>query len=149
MSMDSLADRVDSLESRFAITDLTARYNAAWDEGRVHDWVATFAEDGEFAMKGVPETRGPKALRHMIETMIPVGFVHLTVDQRVSVDGDTARQSARVILGRREESRRPGTSTWVTSGSYEDELRRTTEGWRFVRRAFAPDASLSDLPAWW
>lgn len=144
-----LAARLDVLESRFAITDLTARYNDAWDEGRVDDWVGTFVPEGEFVMKGVPETRGSDALRAMIGAMLPAGLVHLTVDHRVEVHGDVATQRARVILARRTPDRRPGSSQWVTGGAYEDELRRTPDGWRFVRRTFAPDASLVGLPAWW
>jgi uncharacterized protein (TIGR02246 family) len=149
MSTSDLATRLAALESRFAITDLTARYNDAWDDGRVDDWVSTFTPDGEFVMKGVPQTRGPEALRAMIEAMVPVGFVHLTVDHRVEVHGEAATQRARVILARRAPDRRPGSSVWVASGSYDDELRSTPEGWRFVRRTFAPDASLAGLPAWW
>lgn len=148
MTMD-LSSRLGVLESRFEIMELTARYNEAWDEGRVEDWVATFTPDGEFVMKGVPQTKGQQALRGMITAMLPVGFVHLTVDHQVTVDGEWAQQRARVILGRRSERREPGSSQWVTSGSYLDELCRTADGWRFVSRTFTPDSSLRDLPAWW
>lgn len=144
-----LAERVGLLEVRCAISELTARYNAAWDDGRVDEWIDTFTGDGEFVMKGVPQTKGPDSLRAMIESMIPVGFVHLTVDHQIDVRGDEAHQTARVILGRREPGRKPGSSSWVTSGSYSDDLRLTAGGWRFARRTFAPDASLSGLPKWW
>lgn len=149
MAETELGSRLAMIESRFEIMELTARYNDAWDNGSVQDWVATFTPDGEFLMKGVPTTRGESALRAMMTAMIPAGLVHLTVDHRIRVEGDTAQQRARVIIGRRSPHRRPGSSQWLTAGSYLDELRRTGSGWRFASRAFAPDASLSGLPAWW
>jgi hypothetical protein len=85
----------------------------------------------------------------MIAAMLPACLVHLTVDHRIRVDGDVAEQRARVIIGRRSPQRRPGSSEWVTAGSYVDKLRLTGSGWRFASRTFAPDASLSGLPAWW
>lgn len=147
--MDDIEARLATMESRVEIMELTAGYNEAWDDGDVDAWVATFVPDGEFVMKGVPQTRGAAGLRGMIEAMLPVGFVHLTVDHRIDVEGDTARQRARVILGRRSPDRKPGSSQWVTTGSYDDALARTPDGWRFVSRTFAPDSSLSGLPSWW
>ena len=67
-----MSTALSALQSRFEIMELTARYNEAWDDGRVEEWIATFTPDGEFIMKGVPETKGPAALRAMIEAMIPV-----------------------------------------------------------------------------
>jgi hypothetical protein len=148
-SPSSLEERVLALEHRNAIIELTAHYNEAWDDGHIDDWVATFVPDGEFVQKGVPQTKGHAALRLMITAMQPAGLVHLTVDQRVTVSGDSARQQARVVLGHRSPRREPGTSTWLTAGSYDDTLALTADGWRFVSRAFRPDASLVDLPSWW
>jgi uncharacterized protein (TIGR02246 family) len=149
MAETELSSRLSVIESRFEIMELTAHYNDAWDNGNVADWISTFTPDGEFLMQGVPTTKGESALRAMIAAMLPAGLVHLTVDHRIRVEGDTAQQRARVILGRRSPQRRPGSSQWVVAGSYLDELRRTESGWRFASRAFAPDASLSGLPAWW
>ena len=149
MTDAELGSRLALIESRLQIMELTARYNEAWDNGRVPDWVATFTPDGEFIMAGVPATKGESALRAMMTAMLPAGLVHLTVDHRIRVEGDTAEQRARVILGRRSPHRRPGSSQWVTAGGYVDQLRRTPDGWRFASRAFAPDASLSGLPSWW
>ena len=149
MAEAGTGSRLSVIESKFEIMELTARYNEAWDNGRVEDWIDTFVPDGEFIMKGVPVTKGAAALRAMITAMLPACLVHLTVDHRIHVDGDIAEQRARVILGRRSPQRRPGSSEWVTAGSYVDELRLTGSGGRFASRTFAPDASLSGLPAWW
>lgn len=149
MAEADIVSRLSVLESKLEIMELTARYNDAWDNGRVEDWLDTFVPEGEFIMKGVPVTKGAPALRAMITAMRQARLVHLTVDHRIRVDGDVAEQRARVILGRRSPRRRPGSSEWVTAGSYVDELRRTESGWRFASRTFAPDASLSGLPAWW
>jgi hypothetical protein len=141
--------RLSVIESRLEIMELTARYNDAWDNASVEDWIATFLPDGEFIMQGVPVTKGAAALRAMITAMLPAGLVHLTVDHRIRIAGEAAQQRARVILGRRSPHRRPGSSQWVTAGSYVDELSKTASGWRFASRTFAPDASLSGLPQWW
>ncbi|MGE3448417.1 MAG: nuclear transport factor 2 family protein [Microbacteriaceae bacterium] len=101
-----------------------------------------------FTFPARPDTAGSAALLAMIRTMMPVGFVHLTMDHRITVAGDTATQECAVVLARRDPSRAPGTSRWVTTGRYHDELRRTAQGWRFARRAFSPESSLRDLPKW-
>ncbi|BBX62555.1 hypothetical protein MSAS_17290 [Mycobacterium saskatchewanense] len=145
----SLDARIAAIEDHIAIAELTSTYNDAWDNGDVEGWVDTFVPAGEFIQKGVPETKGHEALRKMVSAMIPAGLVHLTMNHRITIDGTHARQQARVILGRRSERREPGSSSWVTSGSYDDRLLLTDDGWRFVSRTFRPDASLAGMPKWW
>ncbi len=148
-SVEELLARLRVQEDKNAIAEHTAFYNECWDDGRLDDWVATFTPDGVFELGGAPDTAGPAALHAMITAMAEVGFVHMTLNHRIEVDGDTAVQRCTVLLGRRSAKREPGSSKWVTTGRYTDHLRRTPEGWRFTRRVFAPDASLRGLPQWW
>jgi SnoaL-like domain len=85
----------------------------------------------------------------MVSAVQDAGLVHLTLNQYITVEGDNAHQDCYVILATRSPSRRPGTSQWVTSGRYRDELVREDGGWKFARREFAPDASIRSLPKWW
>jgi hypothetical protein len=141
--------RLRTLEDKSAIAEHTAFYNQCWDDGRLDDWVATFTEDGVFELGGAPDTVGPEALHKMIKAMTSVGFVHMTLNQQIQVDGNEATQQCTVLLGRRSARRDPDSSRWVTTGSYRDSLRRGPNGWLFSRRVFAPDASLRGLPSWW
>lgn len=141
--------RLRTLEDKNAIAEHTAFYNQCWDDGRLDEWVATFTEDGVFELGGAPDTVGPEALHRMITEMASVGFVHMTLNHQIRVDGDQAAQECTVLLGRRSTKREPESSRWVTTGSYRDTLRRGPEGWLFARRVFAPDASLRGLPQWW
>lgn len=147
--LTAVLHRLQVLEDKNAIAEHTAYYNECWDDAKLDDWVRTWTEDGVFELGGAPDTVGPEALHRMITAMTSVGFVHMTLNPQIWVDGDTARQHATVLLGTRSESRKPDTSKWVTTGRYVDTLHRTSDGWRFARRNFAPDASLRGLPRWW
>ncbi|MTD53176.1 nuclear transport factor 2 family protein [Amycolatopsis pithecellobii] len=138
----ALRAEVQLLRDKEAIVEHTVAYNHAWDDGRGEDWVATFTADGEFAMPEQPEVVGESALREMTRDQLSRGFVHITTDHHITVDGDTAQQTCTLILSKRSPGKEAGSSVWVTAGRYSDTLRRTPEGWRFARRWFVPDA-------WW
>lgn len=138
----ALAEEVARRRDVDAIRRLTATYNDAWDDGRCDDWVAVFTPDARFSMTDTPDIVGVDALREFAHAQRAGGFVHTTTDHVVDVDGDTAVQTCRLILSNRSPSREPGSANWLTTGRYRDELRRTTDGWRFTHRSFAPDS-------WW
>ncbi len=140
--------RVQHLEDQLAIRELTAGYNQAFDEGRIEAWLDCFTDDAVFEITGAPPTIGRDRLRSLIEVIGTLGFVHHSLDHRVEVDGDTARQTCRLVLGYRDAQRAPDSSRWMNSGRYRDELVRTDAGWRFARRSFVPDAAFAGLPPW-
>lgn len=122
-----LADLAD----RFAIRELTALYNDAIDDGRLDDYLTTFVPDGVLEVVGLGRAQGAEQILPMVEPISPVA-VHLTLDAVVEVDGDTATQRCRFLLGRRSPDRTD--FTIVTSGRYRDRLVRTPAGWRFLER---------------
>jgi 3-phenylpropionate/cinnamic acid dioxygenase small subunit len=127
---------MDDIADRFAIRELTARYNDAIDDGRLDDYLACFTPDGVFEIDGLGRGQGPAQIRPMVEPISPIA-VHLTLDAVVDVDGDTATQRCRFLLGRRAPDR--SDFSIVTSGRYRDRLVRTPDGWRFVERHAAFD----------
>jgi uncharacterized protein (TIGR02246 family) len=144
-----LARTIQHLTAKDQIADHTAQYNHAWDDGLVDAWLATWVEDGSFVLPGAPDTVGRAALRVMIETMIPVGLVHITTNHVVNVMEERATQTCSAILAVRSPTKAMGSSRWMSTGRYRDSLLRTDMGWHFVKRVFKPDAALSDLPKWW
>lgn len=141
---------MQDLSDRLAIRELTARYNECFMEGMVDEWADTFTSDGVFELlhHDIPPTVGHERLRSLARTIGALGFAHHSVDHQIAIDGDRARQTCRLILAHRRPDRAPGSSAWLNSGRYRDELRRTPEGWRFTRRRFAADASFESLPEW-
>jgi 3-phenylpropionate/cinnamic acid dioxygenase small subunit len=135
-----LADLAD----RVAIRDLTARYNDAIDDVRLDDYLACFTPDGVLDIDGLGRGQGPDQIRPMVEPIAPIA-VHLTLDAVVEVDGDTATQRCRFLLGRRSGDR--SDFSIVTSGRYHDRLIRTADGWRFAERHAAFDMETAAVVA--
>src|SRR5581483_729775 len=113
---------MNDIADRFAIRELTAHYNDAIDDGRLDDYLACFTADGVFEIEGLGRGQGPDQIRPMVEPISPIA-IHLTLDAVVEVDGDTATQRCRFLLGRRSPDR--SDFSIVTSGRYRDRLVRT------------------------
>jgi hypothetical protein len=125
------------VEDELAIRALTARYNFAIDEGRAEEWADTFVPDGVFESTLLGVTRGRDELVAFARNFATqMKARHLTTDAIVEVDGDRAHQRCYLLfvdIG--------GTARLSTTGVYEDDLRRTPDGWRFVHRRITPDAT--------
>jgi ketosteroid isomerase-like protein len=119
------------LADYIAIRELTARYNRAFDDGRIDEVVKTFRDDGVFETQDFGSHEGHDAIRTQFEAL-GYGWVHTTVDPIITFDGDTAIQECVLLLGKREQDR--SAYRWVTTGRYRDTLTRTREGWRFLHR---------------
>jgi uncharacterized protein (TIGR02246 family) len=144
----SLAERLREIEDRVAIRELTARYNRAIDDANADEFAATYTEDGRFWIgRDGRLTDGRRHLRNMSK-VAGFGMVHMTFDPIITIDGDTATQRCYAIIGRRTPERAPGSSQWVTSGCYTDDLVRTDDGWLFKQRVWEEDAVIEGLPDW-
>lgn len=132
------------LVERTRIRELTARYNRCFDDGDAEGFAATFTEDGVMEVNGHVMAQGRDGLVELCRR-VPYGVVHVTVDPIVEMDGDRAVQDVTIItLQRPKPDAGPderGTRL-DRSGRYRDELVRTTEGWRFVRRSVTLDGGI-------
>ena len=127
------SDAHQLLVDRAAITDVTIRYCWALD---TKDWAvldSVFTEDangdlledvvGRVAIKKRVET----ALSRMDETQ------HLISNHQINVQGDAATCRCYLQAQHVRKAAHGGTN-FIIAGRYEDELKRTSEGWRISFR---------------
>jgi ketosteroid isomerase-like protein len=126
MTTQELADRIE-------IRELCARYCRAMDDGDAGTWASLFTDEG--MMEGSTGiTEGREALEALVHRATG-SAIHTTTDSVVEFDGDSARHWCTVVVYNRTADR--GGNDVRLVGRYEDELRRTPEGWRFQRRSVA------------
>jgi 3-phenylpropionate/cinnamic acid dioxygenase small subunit len=126
-------------EDHAAILDLLARYCLALDHDDVDGWVALFTADATYEVFG-RTWEGHDALRRL--TAAAPGGLHLgglPVVELVTHDGARTRQN--LLFVERE-------SGALRRCVYDDELRRTEDGWRIARRRcrFIVAGGLADRP---
>jgi hypothetical protein len=119
---------------RDAIRDLLARYTYNGDRGRVTELAACFADDGVLEYPGA-RAIGPGAIRGAL-TSGPrnpaLTFVrHHITNPLIDIAGDTA--TARSYFAVHADN---GSDH---SGTYDDQLVRTAQGWRFAHRRVRVD----------
>ena len=132
------SDALRRVEDQLAIRELVARYNYAIDEGRPEEWVGTFVPDGTFESTALGTHTGADALLAFAKGYIAaVEGRHCTSDFVIDVDGDDARSRCYLIA----VSNAAAPMISVTA-VYEDVLRRTSDGWRFVHRKVTPDTAI-------
>jgi ketosteroid isomerase-like protein len=98
----------------------------------------TYAEDGQLIAFGRPPIVGREALAAAFTaTFSPLAFItQACVGHVIEVEGDRASASFAVNEFFRPQSQ---TDTLMSCyGIYEDELKRTADGWRFAQRRFSP-----------
>ncbi len=126
-----MAEAADDCE---AIRDLLARYTYNGDRGRVAELAACFAENGVLEYPG-DSPQGPAAIAASLsvgERDPRITFVrHHITNPLIAVEGDaaTARSYFAVHSNAGPDH----------SGTYDDALIRTAEGWRFSRRRVRVD----------
>jgi ketosteroid isomerase-like protein len=128
MATDQIADCI-------AIRELVAGFNVAADASDGDAAADYYVADGVFDVEGVGTFVG----RHEISGVVSSakGLRHVTTDHIVVIEGDIAVQTCTLLLFQRSEDR--SRVDLVTTGSYRNELTRTPEGWRFVRREVSVD----------
>jgi hypothetical protein len=123
-----------------AIRDLTARYNRAADDGDVADFVGVFTDDGILEVQstgGEPRLYSGREQLAAVPELSGGQQVHFKTDPVIELHGDRATQVCTLILCRRLDGRLSG----FTTGRYTDELVRSDDGWRFVRRTVLVDGA--------
>jgi uncharacterized protein (TIGR02246 family) len=118
----------DDLEE---IRKLLARYCFAIDARDAEAWADLFTDDGMFHYSLGEPLIGKDALREFI-SVVPNDRHHLTMNEIIDIDGDTATVRAYALVTKES----PPVISAV--GDYEDTLRRTADGWRFSSRIYSP-----------
>ena len=131
--------------SRFAdyieIRELTARYNRAFDDGRIDEVVKTFTADGEFETQDFGLMPDPMRSGRNSRDSVTGGTHDRRPDHRVR---RRYRDSGvRAAARKREQDR--STYRFVTTGRYRDTLVRTPDGWRFKHRYSSLDLGPAGL----
>lgn len=152
----SVAARLAELEDREAIRLVLRDYGKTLDERRFDDFGKLFAAEAEY-VTGPSTLRGPAQIADGLRRIfagnslgIPEPNFHVLFNERIELQGDHAHstsQSFYVAPGA------DGAPRIILMASYEDELVRTAEGWRFARRivhsnmAPRPPSSAPSSPA--
>ncbi|MCW8194633.1 nuclear transport factor 2 family protein [Proteobacteria bacterium 005FR1] len=117
------------------IEQLYAQYNWAIDSGEAQAWADTFVDDGNFnnAFKGKEQLKG--FINRWVSEMNGLSRKHWNSNLHVTGDGKTAQGKVYLLLI--DKSQQP--AAIISSASYADELVKTDEGWRFVKRVVNSD----------
>ena len=138
-----------STEDRLAILDLMGRYCNTFDARDAESWTDLFTDDAvwEHVRVGDAEPVRRYESREALQEWISSYFEQASRDGRstrhfstgtevIELTVDTAR--ARTSVATVQSA--PGPEPKIVSmGYYDDELRKTRDGWRFVRRTFVND----------
>jgi uncharacterized protein (TIGR02246 family) len=136
----ALAQQVRELLDKQEIQELNARYCHAFDSGDADAFADTFVEDGVLAVVGLGQNAGHEALRASCRTY-DRRVVHTTTDALIALDGDTATQVVSLVAYRRSHDR--AENRFGLTARYRDQLRRTSDGWKYVRRDVTADLTPS------
>jgi len=123
----------ESLSDREQIRQLQLAYVRLFDARDADGFAELYTDDAVLIQAGGKEIRTKEKFRKSVVNMPPKGDgFHNMLDSDIVVDGDTARARTRFEA-------RSSISGAEMAGYYEDEYRRTREGWRFTRRAVLLD----------
>lgn len=119
----------DLATDRDAIRDLLARYTYNGDRGRLDEMTACFADDGVLEYLG-KAPKGPGAIKAALSAGTRdarLTFIrHHITNPMIAVDGDAASARSYFTV---HSNFGPD-----HSGTYDDRLVRTPDGWRFAHR---------------
>ena len=112
-----------------AIRDLMSEYCHLIDDERFEDFMELFTEDAVVTAKIAGTTyRGRQEIRGFLENQPPEKRgLHVTVNHRVQVNGDTATAQADFFV----VVPRAGGLHFMSMGRYDDQLVRQDGRWRF------------------
>lgn len=133
MSISAYADEL-SAQDYTEIQQLYAQYNWAIDTGDAEGYANTFTADGTFNnMSGHDALKG--FIKRWVESMSGANRLHWNTNLHITGDGKTAK--GKVYLMLLDKSTSP--PAIITTATYNDELVKTADGWRFSKRATKSD----------
>lgn len=122
-------------DDQIAIRNLTARFTDAVNRRDPDALAATFTEDGEWHVPGVPTAVGRESIRDRLAGLLAnfERLIQLTHSGHVDVTGDTASG----VWYLTETAADAAGNGFQFTGVYTDALVRSEDGWRFSERSFA------------
>jgi SnoaL-like domain len=125
------------IEDREAIRLVLRDYGRLLDERKFDDFGQLFAPDGEYVSAG-RTTRGPVEIADSLRRIMAgnaLGIAepnfHVLFNERITLQGDRAQATSQSFFVAPDAD---GAPKLVMMASYEDQLVRTAQGWRFARR---------------
>jgi hypothetical protein len=115
-------------EDRDEIRQLMYRYGHCWDNFDAQGWADVFIEDGVYWEGGGPIIKGRDELVAYAQDTSPLfsGRFHIVTNQLIDVEGDEAKAHSYFCI---IEGLNP-----CLTGTYDDDVIRTPQGWRFAKR---------------
>lgn len=138
---------VQDLIDRAEIEEVLARYCHMLDRQEWSAFRALFTEDARLDYMGLGEVSGPDALIAFLQPVVEglAMTLHAGSTHSIRLHGDTATVRSAALVPMTAVRPGGGLGTSVTGLWYEDEFRRTPEGWRIAARRQVPGFS-ADLP---
>lgn len=132
---EAIAERLLIVEDREAIRDLIARYGPLADAGDAQAVAALWSEDGSYAVGGMGEARGRRAIAALIsgplhQSLLADGCAHVLTSPAIDLAGDGAVARCHSVVFRHED----GEWAPVRASANRWELARTSAGWQVTRR---------------
>lgn len=127
------------------IREVSTRYNRYADASDGAQFARLFTEDGEFDIVGDRTYRGRAEIASVCNGSI--GILHIAVDSMVEVDGDSATQLSKLIVGKFSEDK--ASLAFIGTTTMRDEFVRCDGNWLIRRRQSHldtdPKAALAQL----
>lgn len=124
-----------STEDRLEIQELYARYNHAIDSGQGAAWAATFTPDGVFD-SGQGTMSGAEALQKFGDGFASRMKARHWVNNLVLDEAPGGARGSCYLVLYNLGGEKPAI---LTTAIYNDELTKTSGGWRFATRRVKPD----------
>ena len=123
-------DRLQYLLDVHEIREVSVLYNRYADACDGEKFASLFTEDGEFDIVGARTFRGRAEIGAVADGSH--GILHIAVDSIVAVDGDTATQNSKLIVGKFNADRTGMEIVGTTT--MRDVFVRQDGQWRIKRR---------------
>ena len=127
--------RIEEIADKQHIQELQNRYSCSIDSGQYDNLDAMFTPDATYHFV-TGSTDNVESLKSTIcDTLSPLTTSqHINGNQWAGIDGDLAKAGCYFAVHMYKEGLANG-EHFEMGGRYDDELVRTSEGWRFSKRA--------------
>jgi uncharacterized protein (TIGR02246 family) len=140
---------VTATDDRAEITELLARYAIACDRREFEQVGACFTEDGQATFAGTRLGPGRDAIVTYLQPLVDVLMTqHVVGTASISVDGDRATATSYTTVTFVRPAANGGHEAVHRGLSYDDQLVRTADGWKFKERFHQALWSTSEPTVW-